>query len=449
MPFTSSYSLRSSGPHLSDIISLYPEDERSCAGYAASRGRRCQISTSAQSRTSAMTLLNRATKSLHAGQLPAKDLLVDLAQYALCKRFHQNQAEGLAEKWRREIERFMNGDAGSEPQELDNLEGRAEKLLADIERGPSRAQGRRVLTLRSISSVPTTPAQAPSWTRFASALSRLEASSSIISATNSLSVGAFSSALAAMPASTITTSPRFADAAQRRAENQSRMSATETTAREEEGRQSSSAYGNEETTDSSGSSARRSLGGSHNTGTHEAVGTTRAITQLTTGTMAMSRIGTEVAASHLRSSSIDSAELSRSRSVSPSISSSRATTGPTWKVATRRTVEGDCGICFEPLRKTSCVSGFPSCSNGEENISTAGPAAPDREVLGRVNSTTHIDSEGEVASESDELSWCKTHCGVNYHTTCIRLWLAKGPASTCPTCRGIWRDEPTTEAGVA
>ncbi|KAL5001371.1 hypothetical protein BDV10DRAFT_182605 [Aspergillus recurvatus] len=452
MPFTPSYSQPPSPPHLCEIISLYPEDEPFCAGYAPSRGRRCRMRTSAWGRTSAMAILNRATKSLRMGQMPSRDVLVDLAHYTLCTRFHQDQAEGLAMKWQREIERFLDEHARSVHQELAILERRARKLLADSERRLGHGQGRRVPTPGSISMAPTTRAQAPPWTQFASAPGRLVNSPSTTSATNNLPVGGTPSTLVPLPAPAITNSQPLEDAARRRGEPRPRINTTDATAREVGRRELRAVSEGEGTRSSPSPSARRSFRGSDNAGTQEAVGTTRATTQPTTRTTATSTISSGVAASASGSTSNDSmapAVLNDPRRFPLPASPSRATPSPTGRTATRRTIEGDCVICFESLRKTRCGSGSRSYSNGEDNKSTAGPGRADGEALRRVNSRAENDGEPGSAAECAELSWCKAHCGVNYHTTCIRQWLAAAGRSTCPTCRGIWRDEPASNVVVA
>ncbi|KAE8168639.1 hypothetical protein BDV40DRAFT_251187 [Aspergillus tamarii] len=77
---------------------------------------------------------------------------------------------------------------------------------------------------------------------------------------------------------------------------------------------------------------------------------------------------------------------------------------------TRRTIEGNCTICFDNLEKNARFGADDGAHHGAED-------------------------EGE----QPELSWCKARCGVNYHAACIEKWLKTSPKSTCPTCRSEWR----------
>ncbi|KAL4899609.1 hypothetical protein BDW74DRAFT_163224 [Aspergillus multicolor] len=78
----------------------------------------------------------------------------------------------------------------------------------------------------------------------------------------------------------------------------------------------------------------------------------------------------------------------------------------------RRAIEGDCSICMEPL------------------------------ILDREGSTSddYTGSNEDENNNNPGLSWCKRQCGVNYHVACITRWLEASARSTCPTCRGVWRD---------
>ncbi|KAL6233043.1 hypothetical protein BDW75DRAFT_7114 [Aspergillus navahoensis] len=360
--------------------------------------------TSASNRTCAMSILNQATRALHTGQKPTRDLLVDLAHYTLCTRFHQGQAEGLAEKWWREIECFLVEQARLERQELTSLWDRVEKLLAGTERGLGQGQERQVQTPGSIFTAPTTPAQAPPRTRFASATPRLETTPSTASATNRLPVGGSPARLVSPPASTSTASPALGDAAQRGVETRSQTRTRETRAREVESGESHSATGHEETADDPRST---------------------------------------------NNGSMVPAVLSRLRHSSIPTPPSRATTSPTGRTATRRTIEGNCSICFEPLQKARCGPSSLSCSEDEINGHGVSATVADGEASRPVNDTPERDGDSGEEKEHAELSWCKAQCGVNYHAKCIKLWLAAATRSTCPTCRGPWRDEPATQAGVA
>ncbi|KAL4746502.1 hypothetical protein BDW72DRAFT_184755 [Aspergillus terricola var. indicus] len=442
MPYTSSYSQSPSAPHLSEIISLYPEDEPFCAGYAPSQGRRCRMRTNASNRASAMAILNRATKKLHKGQMPSLDLLIDLAHCTLCTRFHQGQAEGLAEKWRRVIERFLDYEyLRPEFQELASLQIRASKLLAEFQRGLEQEQGRRAPTPRSIPATPTTSARAQPRTSSASAPSRFETIATTASTRNSPPVGAYSPTMAPLPASAITSSPAPRGSAQRRVETRPRISRTETTARNVEGRALQSASEVEYTTDRPSSSTGRSFRVSGNMDTQEEVGTTRATAHRTARTTTTSTVSPRIVANNSRSTSDDSlapALLSHPRPLSLRTAPSQTITSAPRRTATRRTIEGDCSICLEPLQKARRGLDFLSCSDSEKKGYGASAVTDDGEAPGPVSSTTAKDSYSRKDKKYPELTWCKTHCGVNYHAKCMRLWLATAPASTCPTCRGVW-----------
>ncbi|KAL4733781.1 hypothetical protein BDV11DRAFT_199495 [Aspergillus similis] len=442
MPYTSSYLQSPSGPHLSEVISLYPEDEPFCAGYAPSQGRRCRMRTNASNRASAMAMLNHGTKQLLKGQMPTRDLLVDLAHCTLCTRFHQGQAEGLAEKWRRDIEWFLDHEhTRSGLQELASIQIRASKLFADFERALEQEQRRRVPTPRSTPATPTTSALAQLWTSSASTSSRFETIASTDSTRNSRPVGVYSSTVVPQSGSAIASSSASRGAAQSRVETRSRISRTETTAREVESRALGSASGVQDATSRPVSSTRRSSRSSGDMGTQEPVNTTRATAPRTARTTTTSTVSIREVAINPRSTSDDSiapAALGQPRPLSLRTAPARTITSAPRRTATRRTVEGDCRICLEPLQKARRGRDSPSCSNSEENRYGASAVTADGEASGPVSSMTANDIHGGKDKKYTELTWCKTHCGVNYHTECIRLWLATAPNSTCPTCRGVW-----------
>lgn len=94
----------------------------------------------------------------------------------------------------------------------------------------------------------------------------------------------------------------------------------------------------------------------------------------------------------------------------------------TSNTATRRPIEGDCGICYLPLvdddeDDTHSSDGLVSNSEARSSTSTR----PTREPL----------------------VWCKAQCGHNYHKSCVDPWVTccvdNSRAATCPTCRATWR----------
>lgn len=437
MPYTSSYSQFPSAPHLSEIISLYPEDEPFCAGYAPSQGRRCRMRTNASNRASAMAILELGTKKVHMGQMPTKDLLIDLAHCTLCTRFHQAQAEGLAERWRQDIERFLDYEyARPGLQELASLQNRAYKLLAIYQRALEQEQWRRVPTPRSTPATPTMYLRTQP-TSSLSAYSRSESIVSTASTRNNVPGDAYSTATP-RPASTSTSSSTSRNAGQTRVETLSRISATETTAREVDSRALHSDSAVEDATNRPGSSTRRPSGGTRDMGTREAVGMTRATAHRTARTTTTSTVSTRPVADNSRSTSnrtFESVLLSRLQSSAIRTAPSTASTSATRRTATRRTIEGDCGICLEPLRKSRDGRSSSSRSESGNNgyAATAGG-----EASGPVRGTAAQDSYGGNDRKHAELTWCKTHCGVNYHAICMRTWLATARNPTCPTCRGVW-----------
>ncbi|KAL4814452.1 hypothetical protein BDW67DRAFT_165824 [Aspergillus spinulosporus] len=438
MSYTSSYLQSRSAPHLSEIISLYPEDEPFCAGYAPSQGRRCRMRTNASNRASAMAILSQGTNIIHKGKIPPRDLLIDLAHCTLCTRFHQGQAAGLAERWWRDIERFLDQDhARPGFQELVILQNITSKILADYQRAVEQEQRRRVPTRRPIPSTPTTPVLTQPWTSSASVSVRFETIASTANTRYNLPGGAYSSTAAPQPVSATTSSSASRSTAQRRVETQSRRNETETTAREVEIRALHSASRVENATSRQGSSTRRSFEGSGDMGTQEAMGTTRATAHrtLTTSTPTASTRATADNQQRTSNDSTESAVLSSSRPFALRTAPSSATTSAPRRTATRRAIEGDCGICLEPLRESQRGRNSPSCLESENN---GYATTPDEEASGPVRSTAAQDSYGRKDKNYAELTWCKTHCGVNYHAKCIRLWLDTAPSATCPTCRGAW-----------
>ncbi|PYH77385.1 hypothetical protein BO82DRAFT_435920 [Aspergillus uvarum CBS 121591] len=103
--------------HLSEILDLYPDEERWCAGYAPSKGRRCHNPISGANRVSAVRLLDEGSGRMRQGE-DIDDLLVDLASLVLCRHVHQkdqrSQVPALVKKWQDRIR--------SVSEDLDNVE---------------------------------------------------------------------------------------------------------------------------------------------------------------------------------------------------------------------------------------------------------------------------------------------------------------------------------------
>ncbi|KAE8135985.1 hypothetical protein BDV38DRAFT_250814 [Aspergillus pseudotamarii] len=128
-----------------------------------------------------------------------------------------------------------------------------------------------------------------------------------------------------------------------------------------------------------------------------------------------SRQVASAAVSNRRLSNIPTTAIHATSShVRPGSGSSAALSSPTSPRSgdtTRRPIEGDCTICFDPLKQNALFGAGDGTHHGTED-------------------------EGE----QQELSWCKARCGVNYHAACIEMWLKASPKSTCPTCRSAWKD---------
>ncbi|KAL4737020.1 hypothetical protein BDV11DRAFT_163158 [Aspergillus similis] len=99
-------------PHLSYILSLDPLLDHRCAGYVLTHGRRCTTETNLQDRTDAIKLLDTATADLRGGRRRyiENKTLQKLALCVLCSDItHQAQARTLVERWRADIEAFVQG----------------------------------------------------------------------------------------------------------------------------------------------------------------------------------------------------------------------------------------------------------------------------------------------------------------------------------------------------
>ncbi|KAJ0421703.1 hypothetical protein BJY00DRAFT_102990 [Aspergillus carlsbadensis] len=100
----------------------------------------------------------------------------------------------------------------------------------------------------------------------------------------------------------------------------------------------------------------------------------------------------------------------------------------------RRPVHGDCSICLDPLRKLNTPTvGEASNAHGD------GASGNNDEKDDEESEDEEPESEEEEEGEED-LAWCKSQCGVNYHKKCIEKWLAEAHRTTCPTCRGSWKN---------
>lgn len=80
----------------------------------------------------------------------------------------------------------------------------------------------------------------------------------------------------------------------------------------------------------------------------------------------------------------------------------------------RRPVEGDCGICMERMTRLN-----ESAELGDNTSRIGG-------------------------NEDQELVWCKSSCGNNFHRVCMGIWVAQsrqsGRQTPCPMCRVRWQE---------
>lgn len=154
-----------------EVLKIDPDAPRfTCVGYAPSKGRRCHNPIAAANRQEASELLTRMSRiDPSSSRLDSK--LEALAPRLLCRRWHQNQAESITEKWNDRIERFVAAKVARE------------EVIENTSLATSIADARRTLRALSnaIESSRVTLArdimQAPSRRRIPTA-SRIETSSS-------------------------------------------------------------------------------------------------------------------------------------------------------------------------------------------------------------------------------------------------------------------------------
>ncbi|CEL03734.1 hypothetical protein ASPCAL04880 [Aspergillus calidoustus] len=378
MPRRSSFSSR---PHLSTILSLYPEEEPRCAGIARTQGRRCRLRTNACGRKAAVSLLDRGTEALHAGRDITRTLRT-LAPHVLCTRWHQGQASELFEKWQRQIAEF--------------LESVPESSLTDTQRPlVVRRRERPAVGGNDDNRMREQPEM---WTpddAFERMLeTRLDALSRVIEETEARLL--------------------------------SELPATNTRRRRDRNAAAATSPGMN-TADGAAPRRRRSQGVMHpfteivrpdvriGAGRHDLLSLRVLVSvEIEPVTAENGNEGEDVNENDEDENRDDSEDDSSDYDIEnedmddpaalDQAATSRGTqrTAPTHGVR-RQLIEGECGICLEPLR---------------------GPGM----------------SESRSGRPDDELdrglSWCRAQCGVNYHTSCIDEWVAV--ATTCPHCRATW-----------
>ncbi|CEL01747.1 hypothetical protein ASPCAL01326 [Aspergillus calidoustus] len=129
--------------------------------------------------------------------------------------------------------------------------------------------------------------------------------------------------------------------------------------------------------------------------------------------------------------------------------------------AKRRRIEGDCSICFSPLKADRtpeqvdfCVLMWETCWLGREN---ADSNENEQSQEGHDEDEDHGKEPSQVAEGEDEgdndndgyddnddgLVWCRASCGINYHFDCFRRWVPQFEFRrhvTYPSCRRRWSD---------
>ncbi|OOQ81786.1 hypothetical protein PEBR_43182 [Penicillium brasilianum] len=378
-------------PKLSQIIRLEPENEPWCAGYAPSQGRRCHNRTNAAGRSQAMHLLGHGTKALRAGH-SIEDILEDLAPLVLCKRFHQSQASDLASRWKKEVQSFLLSQAPT-------TSSRRQSVVSKSSKTRQKASN-EILELERI-------------------LAHLQNSHHNSAVPNSI------------PHNATVLSPNTDAGNPRRHANYQGLRAsssgqTEHTPRE---RGVLPPVSRQQSTSARSTQVVRSIGSI--SGHMEQPRRREVITQLRptqevsdSTTMEAARPRERPQAS-VRTSNVESGGTTplhvHSRSP-PTRAAQRRTEQAVVSVAhphipTRRTVEGDCGICLCALQEAA------------DDTRDGGHDTDNEDELNR-----------DAVERYEDLVWCKAQCGVNFHKACMDQWLKRAPSRTCPACRRSWRE---------
>jgi hypothetical protein len=87
---------------------------------------------------------------------------------------------------------------------------------------------------------------------------------------------------------------------------------------------------------------------------------------------------------------------------------------------------------LDPLRKPKAPT-----VGGVSDVHVGGASENNNEADDKESDKEELKKEEEA---EEDLSWCKSQCGVNYHKKCIEKWLAEARHTTCPTCRGSWKN---------
>lgn len=374
-------------PKLSQIIRLEPENEPLCAGYAQSQGRRCQNRTNAAGRSQAMHLLGHGTEALRAGH-SIEDILEDLAPLVLCKRSHQYQASDLASRWKKEVQSFLLSQAPTTSSRRQSVVSKTrqkasheilelERILAHLPNSHHNSAAPNSIPHNATVLSPSTDA----------GNTRRHANYQGLRASSSSQTGHTMQERAILPPGS----------------RQQSTSATST----QVVRPIRSISGHTE--QPRGREVITQLiptqEVSHST-TMEAA-RLRESTQASVRTSNMESGGTTPL--HVHSRSPPTRAVQR-RSDQALVSVTRP------HIPTRRTVEGECGICLCALQEAA-----DNTRDGEHDTDN-------EDELNR-----------DVVERYEDLVWCKAQCGVNFHKACMDQWLERAPRQTCPACRRSWK----------
>ncbi|BCS25985.1 uncharacterized protein APUU_50696S [Aspergillus puulaauensis] len=402
-------------PHLSDIIKLKPEGDHRCLGFAYTQGRRCLNHTNARDRKTAVSLLYKGTRDLHQGH-HIDDLLEDLAPLVLCRRWHQNQAAEFVETWQRRVHRFersYNTPALAAP-----------------------SQSPRTTTSTSTSASASARRSSSGQQEFG--VEHLERRLHDMRVGFELSYNTLAPVVSSQPPRTTTSTSTSTSASSRRSSSGQQEPGVEhlerrlhdmrvelerlraSVSRTQPTVQNLSSTSNGQARAPSASVRPADVAGaSDGSARSRRTSSTRSSDSTVSSPVTLSSVPISPASTSL-TSPLDGTPRHVRRTAGITLPSSRAGD------ATRRPIEGECGICLNLLRRTRSRAGS---SSGDEVVGV--DTAEDTD--------SGYEEESEEETGADEgLTWCRAQCGVNYHAECIGQWLQESRHRNCPTCRSGW-----------
>jgi len=106
-----------------ELFQLVNPDKSSitCVGYAPSCGRRCRNPIAYHNVQAAKALMRRVVRP-GVSNTDLKEMLFDLAEYTLCRRYHQDQAKNVSNRWFALVQRHRDDedDHGSDTSDDDD-----------------------------------------------------------------------------------------------------------------------------------------------------------------------------------------------------------------------------------------------------------------------------------------------------------------------------------------